>query len=547
MGAPGAYSILIISTIVTGVVGPLAVFFLRMFKDASTSVNLGMIGDIIRYIICWLGPFFNFGRAVIAFVTVQEDNTRCATQVTHDQLTNVCKLFTEDISLLNNSFTGANNNQTAACCDTQWNIPESYSICGQTIDGLKISDCVVEKSYWNWEYQNGINIDVLIMVINIVIFWAILIFIETDLLKIMFIEIRKIFYGKTVVPPQNVDNDVQKEKESVYANNNLMKVINLTKKFGRFDAVRGLTFGVRERECFGLLGVNGAGKTTTFRMLTGDEVMTSGEAFIGNLSLSGNRSSYLQSLGYCPQFDSIIEVMTGREMLTLFARIRGLRTKDGVIKNEIEKLAGFVDLTDYLDRPCGKYSGGNKRKLNVALALIGRPKIMLLDEPTTGVDPAARRKIWETINNIRKSGTSVILTSHSMEECEALCDRLAIMVQGNFQCLGGPQHIKTKFGQGFQIIVKLESTKEAKEEEFLNRLKSSIIKKFDQCIVTDEHLDYIHFHVANPTTPWHHLYGSMESIKKESHAIQDYTISETTLEQIFLSFARGEQVKVTEV
>ena len=87
-------------------------------------------------------------------------------------------------------------------------------------------------------------------------------------------------------------------------------------------------------------------------------------------------------------------------------------------------------------------SKGNKRKLNVALALIGRPQVMLLDEPTTGVDPAARRKIWETINNIRKSGTSIILTSHSMEECEALCDRLAIMVRGSFQCLGGPQHIK---------------------------------------------------------------------------------------------------------
>ena len=129
-------------------------------------------------------------------------------------------------------------------------------------------------------------------------------------------------------------------------------------------------------------------------------------------------------------------------MLTLFARIRGMRSKNNVITSELEKLASFVDLTEYLDRPCGQYSGGNKRKLNVALALIGRPKVMLLDEPTTGVDPAARRKIWETINNIRKSGTSIILTSHSMEECEALCDRLAIMVKGSFQCLGGPQHIK---------------------------------------------------------------------------------------------------------
>merc|ERR1712210_139809 len=108
-------------------------------------------------------------------------------------------------------------------------------------------------------------------------------------------------------------------------------------------------------------------------MLTGDEIMSRcGEAFIGNESLSGDRASYLQSIGYCPQFDSIIEVLTGREMLTLFARIRGLRSSENRITTELEKLASFVDLTQYLDRPCGQYSGGNKRKLNVALALIGR-------------------------------------------------------------------------------------------------------------------------------------------------------------------------------
>merc|ERR1719154_416562 len=96
---------------------------------------------------------------------------------------------------------------------------------------------------------------------------------------------------------------------SAFLNNNLMKVVNLTKKFGSFDAVRGLTFGVRENECFGLLGVNGAGKTTTFRMLTGDEIMTTGESFIGSIALSSEKSTYLQSIGYCPQFDSIIEVL----------------------------------------------------------------------------------------------------------------------------------------------------------------------------------------------------------------------------------------------
>merc|ERR1719365_454231 len=286
--------------------------------------------------------------------------------------------------------------------------------------------------------------------------------------------------------------------------------------------------------------------------------MSSGEAFIGDVSLTGDRAEYLSSIGYCPQFDSIIEVLTGREMLTLFARIRGLTNKDNLINNEIEKLANFVDLSQYLDRPCGQYSGGNKRKLNLALALIGRPKVMLLDEPTTGVDPAARRKMWETINAIRRSGTSIILTSHSMEECEALCDRLAIMVRGSFQCLGGPQHIKSKFGQGFQIIVKLEPMSEAvngignghqiqakktvqNNEGALERLKSSVVKAFDSCSVTDEHMDYVHFHVANPETSWSHLFGTMELIKKENTIVQDYSVSETTLEQIFLGFARSEE------
>merc|ERR1712156_1353414 len=355
--------------------------------------------------------------------------------------------------------------------------------------------------------------------------------------KLLWIKIKEMVYGSKVAVPQNVDSDVKLEKDTVFKTNNAMTVCNLSKKFGSFDAVRGLTFGVRDKECFGLLGVNGAGKTTTFRMLTGDEIMSSGEAFIGNESLSGNRASYLQSIGYCPQFDSIIEVLTGREMLTLFARIRGLRSSENRINVELEKLASFVDLTQYLDRPCGQYSGGNKRKLNVALALIGRPKVMLLDEPTTGVDPAARRKIWETINNIRKSGTSIILTSHSMEECEALCDRLAIMVKGSFQCLGGPQHIKSKFGKGFQIIVKLEANSN-KSDELLNKLKASVISKFSDCNVTDEHLDYIHFHVSNPATSWHALFSSMESVKAEFSCVQDYSVAETTLEQIFLGFAR---------
>ena len=157
-------------------------------------------------------------------------------------------------------------------------------------------------------------------------------------------------------------------------------------------------------------------------MLTGDEVMSSGQAKLMGSSIHSDRSKYLSQIGYCPQFDSIIEVMTGREMLELFARLRGM--KSNLIKSEVDHWIQEVGITEYADRKCGTYSGGNKRKLNVAQALVADPPIIFMDEPSSGVDPASRRKLWKIIRNVQKKGQSIILTSHSMEECDELCGRL---------------------------------------------------------------------------------------------------------------------------
>ncbi|XP_012590443.1 PREDICTED: ATP-binding cassette sub-family A member 2-like, partial [Condylura cristata] len=135
-----------------------------------------------------------------------------------------------------------------------------------------------------------------------------------------------------------------------------------------------------------------------------------------------------QSLGYCPQFDALFDELTAREHLQLYTRLRGIPWRDEarVVRWALEKL----ELTKYADRPAGTYSGGNKRKLSTAIALIGYPSFIFLDEPTTGMDPKARRFLWNLILELIKTGRSVVLTSHSMEECEALCTRLAIMVNG---------------------------------------------------------------------------------------------------------------------
>ncbi|GAA6076007.1 phospholipid-transporting ATPase ABCA1 isoform X1, partial [Tachysurus ichikawai] len=148
-----------------------------------------------------------------------------------------------------------------------------------------------------------------------------------------------------------------------------------------------------------------------------------------------------QNMGYCPQFDAIDDLLTGREHLEFYARLRGVPEREVTTVAEwgIQKLG----LVKYSNKSAGTYSGGNKRKLSTAMALIGCPPLVFLDEPTTGMDPKARRFLWDCILSVIKEGRSVILTSHSMEECEALCTRMAIMVNGQFKCLGSLQHLKS--------------------------------------------------------------------------------------------------------
>ena len=172
----------------------------------------------------------------------------------------MCKLFKETPELMRSP----ENLGTAVCCDVRWNITEDMAICGRNFNGLVIP-CLVDESFWTWDHGSGIYIDIVILCIDFVLFWSILIFTETNILKKIYIWLQELLYGSKVAPEENLDADVQQEKDSIYENPNMMRVINLSKKFGKFDAVRGLTFGVRKKECFGLLGINGAGKTTTFR------------------------------------------------------------------------------------------------------------------------------------------------------------------------------------------------------------------------------------------------------------------------------------------
>lgn len=220
-------------------------------------------------------------------------------------------------------------------------------------------------------------------------------------------------------------------------------------------AVKGLSLGISTGECFGLLGINGAGKSSALNMLSGEFRPSAGSAHLAGLDLITDVHKCRRKIGFCPQFDALFELLTAREHLQLYARIKGICEAD--IKRVVESKIAEMGLTEYADRSASTYSGGNKRKLSVAIAMIGEPSIVFLDEPSTGMDPVARRFMWEIISDIvtKREKCSLILTTHSMEECEALCTRIGIMVGGVLRCLGSSQRLRSKYGHGYQIEISI--------------------------------------------------------------------------------------------
>ena len=232
-------------------------------------------------------------------------------------------------------------------------------------------------------------------------------------------------------------------------------------------AVRNLSFCLNYGECFGFLGVNGAGKTTTFKCLSNEYIPTYGKIFIDNKELNSNFNEIRSLIGYCPQFDSIFEYMTVYENLEFYSKIKGMKINK--IKEIINALLIEMNLFHYKDKISGTLSGGNKRKLSVSIAMICNPPIILLDEPSTGMDPEARRFMWSVIHKIskRKKKSSVILTTHSMEEAETLCQRIGIMVNGQFKCLGSSNYLKEKYGFGYEINIQISGLSENKMKKMI--------------------------------------------------------------------------------
>jgi len=222
----------------------------------------------------------------------------------------------------------------------------------------------------------------------------------------------------------------------------IIEVKNLTKKFGNFTAVNSISFDVKKGEIFGFLGANGAGKTTAMKMLIGISKPSSGEALVAGFDVKTNTEMVKKSIGYMSQKFSMYDDLTIKENITFFGGIYGLSRLQ--IKDKTERLVTDLGLEDTIDKLVGSLPLGWKQKLSFSVALLHEPKIVFLDEPTGGVDPITRRQFWEMIYAEAHKGTTIFVTTHSMDEAE-YCDRVSIMVEGSIEALDTPKNLKEKY------------------------------------------------------------------------------------------------------
>ena len=227
----------------------------------------------------------------------------------------------------------------------------------------------------------------------------------------------------------------------------ILEVDQLVKKYGDFEAVKGISFEVDEGEVFGLLGPNGAGKTQSISMITGIIPPTSGTARIAGQDILSDTREVKKITGLVPQDLALYETLSARANLNFFGRIYGLRGRD--LKERVEDVLRIVALTDRADEPIEKYSGGMKRRVNIAAGLLHQPRLLFLDEPTVGVDPQSRNHIFDSVMRLnRERSMSIVYTSHYMEEVELLCKRVAIIDEGKIIALDTVKNLIALLGGG---------------------------------------------------------------------------------------------------
>src|SRR5512144_2679635 len=247
----------------------------------------------------------------------------------------------------------------------------------------------------------------------------------------------------------------------------ILEVNNLVKQYGDFAAVNGVTFDIQEGEVFSLLGPNGAGKTTTTSMLSTLYTPTSGDATIGGHSITREPMAVKQVIGVVPQELALYDDLTARENLVFWGQIYGLSGKS--LNSRVDEVLEQIGLTDKAKNRVRTYSGGMKRRVNIGVGLLHKPRLLFMDEPTVGIDPQSRRAILDTVKDLNKQGMTVLYTTHYMEEAEELSDRVGIIDHGELIALGTQKELTQQVGETETLILHIGESDDP--ETLANSLK----------------------------------------------------------------------------
>lgn len=339
-------------------------------------------------------------------------------------------------------------------------------------------------------------------------------------------------------PDEDLEEEYQNATRSVNTRVRVVRLGKIYKKRNLFSestemkALLDLSLAIEENTIFCLLGHNGAGKTTTINMLTGLFRPTSGDGYLYGHSIVNDMDEVRSLIGVCPQYDILWNQLSAKEHLELFASMK--RVNQNEIKQKVYDLLKAVELDDVADHPISTFSGGMKRRLSVAIASIGDPKVIFFDEPTTGMDPKNRRHVWTLIQSL-KVGRVVIMTTHSMEEADVLGDRLGIMCNGRLKCVGSSLHLKKKYGSGYRLAVVADTQKNVFPVKEYMRLN------LPGCQLLSETSEYLVYLLAesnlSSVSPF---FRGLEN--NPVPYIRDIGISHTTLEDVFLMVVRDENV-----
>ena len=308
--------------------------------------------------------------------------------------------------------------------------------------------------------------------------------------------------------------------------NKFLNIKNITKNYGDLKAVNNFCGELFKNEIFVLLGHNGAGKTTLIKMISGTEDPDNGDIFLDGISIITNKSYLYQNIGLCQQDDILFSYLTVEEHLEYMMELKGSKSDQDQINLFINK----IDLASKKDTMCKNLSGGEKRKLCIAIALIGNSQLVLLDEPTSGMDVIAKRKLWTFLKEF-KNDKIIILTTHSLDEAEYLGDRIGIMSGGQFICSGTSSFLKSKYPCGFNLNFLVNS------DIFDNEHKRGLYKKLAQfqpnleVKISSKGLFSVNIESNNKNVK--EIFNVVEECREE-YGIEDYTVSSTTLEDVFL-------------